>query len=165
MSNLESLQPERWDNVLPKAFEDFKDIDFDKSKFRIPFEEFEEIDNDQLLSISMLYNLGQRESMLRFCNPDTHLEKFRRGYQQELKGDNLESIFLSLYHYDNSNGRNFTKFLCDNVAVHNSKDKREIWREILSCSIAYSLKNKERDNLVSSFSQKLSTYEAVRSFF
>jgi hypothetical protein len=82
----EALQPERWNHSLPKAFNDFKEIDFNGVKFNEPLIQSTEMSNNELLAICLLKDLDIFDS--KYTDASLHLEKFRRVFYDSKEGRN-----------------------------------------------------------------------------
>jgi len=160
MSELERevLPPERWDYSLPKAFEDFKDIEIDSDRLDLPID-VSHMENDAILSICMLNSLGVTRDMRKFPYPNDNIEKFRRIYHERLEGEDFESINASIRNY------NYNQFYPENMRVNDPEDKREVWRELISYSIIYSLDSQIRDQAIKQLDYSESAYEVVKIFF
>lgn len=165
MSDRKVANPELWDRTLPEAFEDFKEIDFNQEKFSVPIIRDIPMDSNEILSICMLYSLNQRDDMDRFRNPQTHLEKFRRGFHEWLEGEDLDGILANIENSENNMTKNFTGFVNHNISVENVEDTREIWREIILASVIYSLDSKLSKVAMSEIQKSDSIYEVVTKIF
>lgn len=164
MPDQEFTHPERWDNSLPEAFDDYKDIDFDTEKFDIPHIQSTNMSNDEFLSICILNGLSTLNGG-RSREPSIHLEKFKSGYHEVLKRDSAEEILTSLAINDKSSQSEFTRYLIEHLEITNPEDVKEVWREIVALSIIYSLNPRVREEVESDLLFNDSAFEIVRKIF
>jgi hypothetical protein len=66
---------------------------------------------------------------------------------------------------ENNMTKNFTGFVNHNISVEDVEDTREIWREIISASVIYSLDSKLSKVAMSEIQKSDSIYEVVTKIF
>jgi hypothetical protein len=122
------------------------------------------VNNQERIAILVINALGVGE-FKKWPYVETQFGKFKNICTRS--GDNFSTIIADLER--NSDNTDFIEFLRANIGLSNQvrdlNNREDVWREIISCAIAYNLKDEEQKALVNLFSKSASNYIAIQKSF
>jgi hypothetical protein len=149
-----------------RVMESFNDINLDNDNI---FQELPSVYSDcentqERIAILVNKSLGVGEFQ-KWPYVETQFGKFTNICTRS--GNNFSTIIANLER--NSNNMDFIEFLKTNIGPSNYErdlnNREDVWREIISCAIAYNLKEEEQKALVNLFSRSASNYIAIQKSF
>jgi hypothetical protein len=146
--------------------ESFKDINLDNDNVfqELPFVYSECENTQERIAILVIKSLEVGEFQ-KWPYVETQFGKFTNICTRS--GSNFSTIIANLER--NSNNMDFIEFLKANIGPSNYErdlnNREDVWREIISCAIAYNLKDEEQKTLVNLFSHSASNYIAIQKRF
>jgi hypothetical protein len=163
MINQEVYQPDF--NTIPQApeaIEEFEKFEFDTEKLDIPSVNLAQT-NAQIVALSFLHSLGQIQGSGRGIRSE--MERFSFAYKSIFNQNNWEDFINEVPFNDVSGHKKFTRFLEEMIELQDPEDVNEMWREVLSCSVIFTLKDDIKDELLRERMKYNSNYELLEACF
>jgi hypothetical protein len=146
----------------PEAMQSFKGFKFDKEQFDLPLIALADT-NARIVALSFLHSLGQLREPTRDIRSE--MERFSFAYENILNDDNWEDFIQTLPYNDCSGHKQFTHFLEAMVDLQDTDDIVEMWREVLSCSVIFTLREDVREQLLKQRQSYNSNYGLLEAHF
>ena len=145
---------------ISDALNDFRNVEFDLSKFsdssRLNIQEENMPENDELVAMCLLANLGQHND-----EPEKCLNKLLWAADYIFNGKNLSKLYEVRF----SDKFKFPDFLFEQIKRENLGDQISTWREILSLSVIYALNPDVKEEAIALLKESDTAFHVIQRIF